>query len=190
MLWSIRARMKPALTVIEMIPNVHRTPALATLRRAVMEGQGGGLRLSREDRELAFFDGQVQQVSPIGARMLLALYRDGRIKLKKPAVPKLNQLEMYIATEDAFRAQVAELIAEDEAARARLAVIVADPSLARVEEISVALIDKVATAQLGFGACGSVVIAGVTCQRSLGANGAHLCWWLDAEGLRQGDPEA
>ena len=32
MLWDIRTRMKPALQVIDMIPNVHRTPALAALR--------------------------------------------------------------------------------------------------------------------------------------------------------------
>jgi hypothetical protein len=33
-LWDIRTRMKPALQVIDLIPNVHRTPALAALRRA------------------------------------------------------------------------------------------------------------------------------------------------------------
>ena len=60
MLWSIRARLKPALTVIEMIPNVHRTPALAALRRAALEGRCATLRLTPEEREVAFFDGPVQ----------------------------------------------------------------------------------------------------------------------------------
>ena len=70
MLWDIRTRMKPALQVIDMIPNVHRTPALAALRRAVLEGRPATLRLSDEDRELAFHDAHMQLTSPIGARVL------------------------------------------------------------------------------------------------------------------------
>ncbi len=71
--------MKPALSVIDMIPDVHRTPALAALRKAVHEGRAGDVRLDRDDRDLAFFDGQVALTSPIGARLLMALYQQGRI---------------------------------------------------------------------------------------------------------------
>ena len=70
MLWDIRTRMKPALQVIDLIPNVHRTPALAALRRAVLEGRPAKLRLSDEDRDLAFHDAHVQLTLPIGARVL------------------------------------------------------------------------------------------------------------------------
>jgi hypothetical protein len=197
MLWSIRARLKPALSVIELIPNVHRTPALTALRKAALDGYSATLRLSPDDKELAFFDGPVALISPIGARLLLALYREGRIKLKKPSTSKLLALEAYIATEAAFRAEVAVLIAEEDAKRARLAEIVADPSLAHPDEITPYLIDKVITAQFGHAAEGSAQIAGLTCHRSLAPRDEPeaqmrpsdhmLCWWWDAEGRRKGD---
>jgi hypothetical protein len=196
MLWSIRARLKPALSVIELIPNVHRTPALTALRKAALDGYSATMRLSPEDKELAFFDGPVALISPIGARLLLALYREGRIKLKKPSTSKLPALEAYIATEAAFRAEVAGLIAEDEAKRARLAEIVADPALARPDELTPYLIDKVITARFGHAAEGTVLIAGLACHRSLApsapetqmrASDRMLCWWLDGEGHRHGD---
>ncbi len=198
MLWDIRARMKPALSVIEMIPNVHRTPALAALRRAAAEGRTATLRLSAEDRALAFYDGPVQLVSPIGARLLRALYREGSIKLKKPAVSKLPSLDAYIQTEAAFRADVAEITAQDDAKRLRLDQIILDPSCARPDELSPWLIDKVMTARLGHGVYGSLQIGGLTCHRTLTtppetdsaqtrAEGKVLCWWLDSAGQRQGD---
>ena len=37
--WGIRARMKPALAVTDLIPTIHRRPALAALLRAVPEGR-------------------------------------------------------------------------------------------------------------------------------------------------------
>jgi hypothetical protein len=196
MLWSIRARLRPALSVIELIPNVHRTPALTALRKAALDGYSATLRLSRDDKELAFFDGPVALISPIGARLLLALYREGRIKLKKPSVSKLPALEAYIATEAAFRAEVAVLLAEEESKRARLAEIVANPDLARPDELTPFLIDKVITARFGHAAEAEVQIAGLACHRSLAPPEAEaqmrpsdrmLCWWLDAEGKRQGD---
>lgn len=196
MLWSIRARLKPALTVIEMIPNVHRTPALAALRRAALEGRCATLRLTPEEREVAFFDGPVQLISPIGARLLLALYREGRIKLKKPAVAKLPALEAYIATEATFLAEVAQLLAEEDAKRDRLARIVADPSCAREDELSPFLIDKVITAKLGHGVLGQMQIAGLACHKGLASaadparDGDQIrCWWTDSAGKRQGDAD-
>lgn len=198
MLWAIQERMKLALSVIDMIPDVHRTPALAALRKAVLDGRGGALRLSAEERELALYDGPAPLISPIGARMLKALYDAGRIKLKKPAQRSLPKLEAYIATEAAFRLEAAQILAEDEAKRDRLAVILKDPASARPDEITPYLIDKVATAELGYGAYGSVTIAGLACHRELiapesvntaqtRAEGRVLCWWVDANGTRQGD---
>lgn len=199
MLWDIRTRMRPALSVIDLIPNVHRTPALAALRRAVLEGRPATLRLSDEDRELAFHDAHVQLTSPIGARVLQILYHGGHLKLKKPPSKTLPALEAYIATEAAFRAEVAQILANEAVKRQRLADIIADPSLARIDELSPYLIDKVMSARLGYGATGSMVIAGVTCHRSppaispgtddrLTDHGAFSCWWIDATGQRQGDP--
>lgn len=199
MLWDIRGRMKPALSIIDLIPNVHRTPALAALRRAVLEGRPVTFRLSAEDRELAFHDAQVQLTSPIGARVLQALYHGGHLKLKKPPTKTLPALEAYIATEAAFRAEVAEIVAAEDAKRQRLAEIVADPASARPEELSVWLIDRVFSARLGHDATGEVLIAGVTCHRTLRhtaseddsrlrAQGSMVCWWLDPSGKRLGDP--
>lgn len=197
MLWSIRDLMKPALSVVEMIPNVHRTQGLAALRKAAIDGRTGKLHLFAEEKDLAFYDGTVQLVSPIGARLLRALYDEGRIKLKKPGNANLQKLDAYIATEPAFRAEVARIEAEEEAKRLRLAQIVADPSVARPEELSPYLIDKVYTAAHGHNHYGTIEIAGVTCHKSLSrppaasgqnAEGVISCWWLDAEGNRQGDP--
>ncbi|WP_237685076.1 hypothetical protein [Szabonella alba] len=84
MLWDIQALMKPALSVIDLIPNIHRTPTLAMLRRAVLEGRPLSTQLSAEDKELTFHDARVALTSPIGARVLKSLYACGHLKLKKP----------------------------------------------------------------------------------------------------------
>ncbi|MDO8883781.1 hypothetical protein [Pseudotabrizicola sp.] len=192
--------MKPALAVIDMIPNIHRTPALATLRRAVLEGRPATMRLSDEDRELAFHDAHVQLTSPIGARVLKMLHDAGQLKLKKPPAKSMPVLEAYIATEAAFRADVARILAADDAKRLRLADIIANPACARPDELSPYLIDKVISAHLGHAATGSISIAGLTCHRSqsLGDQvnseryrdeGRLYCWWTDETGLRQGEED-
>jgi hypothetical protein len=117
MLWDIRARMRPALSVIDLIPHIHRTPALAALRRAVQEGRPATIPLSDADRDLAFYDAHLKLTSPIGARVLRALYHTGHLKLKKPASKTLPALDAYIATEAAFRADVARIIAAEDATR-------------------------------------------------------------------------
>ncbi len=199
MLWDIRSLMKPALTVIDMIPNVHRTPALAALRRAMLEGRPATLRLTDEDRELAFHDAHVQLTSPIGARILRMLHDGGHLKLKKPPVRALPALDAYIATETAFRAEVARLLAADAAKRQRLAEIIADPTCARPDELSAYVVDKVISARLGHTATGMLEIAGIPCHRTprpapphddtRTRNEASFCsWWIDATGQRQGDP--
>lgn len=198
MLWDIRARMKPALSVIDLIPNVHRTPALAALRRAVVDGRPATLRLSPDDRELAFYDAQVPLISPIGARVLKALHDGGHLKLKKPAASRLPALDAYIATEAAFRADVAAILTADDNRRARLAQIIADPSSAREDEITPDLIDKVVAAHLGHAGFGQMQIGGLTCHRDwhlpapsdedrVLPEGRVICWWLDGHGQRQGD---
>lgn len=197
MLWDIRARMKPALSIIDLIPNVHRTPALAALRRAVLDGRPAALRLAPEDRELAFHEAAVQLTSPIGARVLKGLYLGGELKLKKPGQRPLPALEAYIATEPAFRADVARILAAEDARLQRLDDIIANPDCAKPEEVTVALVDKVFTARLGHGVCGTLQIGGLTCHRDLATAPADdrlrvedkmLIWWLDDSGHRQGDP--
>ncbi|WP_128254149.1 hypothetical protein [Falsirhodobacter deserti] len=198
MLWDIQALMKPALSVIDLIPNVHRTPALAALRRAVLDGRPLSLRLSAEEKELAFREASVQLTSPIGARVLLALYRGGHLKLKKPPQKSLPALEAYAATEESFRAEVARILAAEDARRERLAEIVADPACARPEELSPYLIDKVMTAHLGHNVFGQLQIGGVTCHRALSQPSASdglraesrvICWWHDDAGHRHGDTD-
>lgn len=198
MLWEIRTLMKPALSIIDKIPDIHRTPALAALRRAVLEGRPATFRMTDEDRELAFHDAHVQLASPIGARVLRSLYHAGHLKLKKPAAKTLPALDAYIATEAGFRADVARILAADDAKRQRLAEIIADPSLARPDELTPYLIDKVVSATLGHVATGSVMIAGLTCHREklTGTHGtdgrrrdedSFCCWWTEADGTRRGD---
>lgn len=200
MLWDIRARMKPALGIIDLIPNIHRTAALIALRRAVMDGRPATLPLSADEKELAFHDAPVQLTSPIGARVLRALYDGGHLKLKKPATKSLPALEGYIATEATFRAEVAAILADDDAKQLRLAQIIADPACARPEELSPYLIDKVISAHLGRAANGEVEIAGLPCHRTPSrapvvendrtrAEGKTICWWLDGAGQRHGDSD-
>lgn len=199
MLWGVRELMKPALSVIDMIPNVHRTATLTVFRRAVLEGRPMVLRLSGEEKELAFHDAAVQLTSPVGARVLLALYRGGHVKLKKPPQKSLPALEAYIATEASFRAEVERVLAAEESRRDRLAAIIADPAAATEAELSPYLIDKVMSAKLGHAAVGEILIAGVTCHRALirpaegeerlRSEGRMICWWHDAAGRRHGDAE-
>lgn len=197
MLWDIRAQMKPALSIIDLIPNVHRTPALSALRRAVQDGRPATFRMSAEEKELAFHDASVPLTSPIGARVLKALYFSGHLKLKKPPLRILTALDAYIATEDAFRAHIARVQEAETAKRLRLAEIVTDPAAARPEELSPYLIDKVMSAHLGHNAHGELQIAGLTCHRTpihaeddrLRAEARFACWWIDANGIRQGDAE-
>jgi len=200
MLWDIRARMRPALSVIDLIPNIHRTAALTALRKAVQEGRPAVLSLSAEDRALAFHDAPVQMTSPIGARVLHALYHKGHLKLKKPATKSLPALEAYIATEAAFRTEVIAIAAAEDARLLRLDQIIADPACTRPEELTPYLIDKVMTAHLGRGVTGDLQIAGLACHRALShavtaesdrqrVEGKTVCQWHDAAGQRQGDPE-
>jgi hypothetical protein len=201
-LWDIRTRMKPALQVIDLIPNVHRTPALAALRRAVLEGRPATLRLSDEDRDLAFHDAHVQLTSPIGAHVLKMLHDGGHLKLKKPPLRSLPALEAYIATEAAFRAEVAAILAADAATRDRLAQIMADPACARPEELTAYLVDKVFAARLGHAATGTLMVAGIACHRDRSnpssstpaadegrwrGEDRFCCWWTDSDGQRRGD---
>jgi hypothetical protein len=189
--------MRPALSVIDLIPNIHRTPALAALRRAVLEGRPATFRLTDEDRELAFHDAHVQLTSPIGARVLRTLYDNGHLKLKKPATKTLPALEAYIATEAVFRSDVTRIIAQDDAKRRRLAEIIANPTCAQPEEISPYLIDKVMSAHLGHTATGIFEIGGIECHRSQSGESSNqhtrdedqlICWWVDGDGQRHGDP--
>ena len=198
MLWDIRARMKPVLSIIDLIPDVHRSAALTVMRRAVLENRPAVLRLSPEDKDYAFHDAPVQLTSPIGARVLKALYLGGHLKLKKPGVRSLSALDRYIATEAEFRAAVAQVLADEAARRLRLDQIIADPACAESSELTPALIDRVMTARLGHGVCGTLQIAGLACHRSaappdpaegdrLRAEDRLICWWLDAAGNRQGE---
>lgn len=198
MLWDVRALMKPVLSVVDMIPDVHRTPAAALLRRTVLEGRPLNVRLSPEDKDLAFHEAAVNLTSPIGARLLLGLYKSGHLKLKKPPRKSLPTLEAYAATEPEFRAKVAALVAAEEARRARLSEILADPSSARPDELTPQLIDRVISRAFGHAASASMEIAGVLCHREVLQDHSAadqfgreeprvLCWWTDADGIRQGD---
>jgi hypothetical protein len=117
--------------------------------------------------KLAFHDAPVQLTSPIGARVLQALYHKGHLKLKKPATRSLLALEAYIETEAAFRADVAEILAAEGAKRQRLEKIIANPTRAHPDELSPYFIDKVMSARLGHGVYGDLQIAGITCYRAL-----------------------
>lgn len=198
MLWDVRALMKPVLSVVDMIPDVHRTPAAALLRRTVLEGRPLNVRLSPEDKDLAFHEATVNLTSPIGARLLLGLYKGGHLKLKKPPRKSLPTLEAYAATEPDFRAKVTALLEAEDARRARLSEIMADPASARPDELTPGLIDRVLSRAFGHHASSEMEIAGLLCHRDILADpeaadpsgrqeARVICWWTDAEGNRQGD---
>lgn len=198
MQWFVRERMRRAIDVIDLIPNVHRTAALATLRRAALAGHSHKLRLTPAEKELAFYDAHFPLLSPIGARLLLALYREGQIKLKKPMQASLPKLEAYAATEAAFLAEVEEQVAVENAKRSRLIEICENPDQALPEEITIDLINRVITAKLGHGVSGKVRIAGLDCFRGVTIDEIDpespmrpeprfFCYWIDADGNRQGE---
>lgn len=116
MLWDVQALMKPALSVIDMIPDVHRSHALTALERAVKGAPPLRLSLSDDEQDLALFGGRTKMTSPVGAAILLRLYHGGHIKLKKPARKTLPTLQAYAAGEAAFREKVRAIEAAQVAA--------------------------------------------------------------------------
>ena len=165
MLWDVQALMKPALSVIDMIPDVHRTAALSSLHRAIYDGRPLGMRLSPEEKELALFEGRAQLTSPVGARILLRLYFGGHLKLKKRPQKSLPALEAYAATEDDFRARVARIEEAETRRLDRIAALLAKPELAQPEELTPELIEKIMNARLGFGVAGEMMIGGQSYSR-------------------------
>ena len=190
-------RMDRASEIIDLIPDVKPRVAMRALRQAVENGTHGAGELSVEDRQLAFRDGWVKTTSPVGAHILVALYRDGQIKQNPPRTDDISALETYAAGEDAFRKDIEDRIAAHDAYEARLDEIAADPDVARPEEITPDLINKVFIRARGLGAYGEMMIGGLACHKDVSrgqltnsGKRRHpdeiYCWWIDGSGERRG----
>jgi hypothetical protein len=170
------------------IPQVKPKLAMKALRDAVTNGTHGAGELDRSDRNLAWRDSLGQMTSPIGGRILVALYRDGLIAQHAPHSNEIPELEEYAAGVNDFRSKVEK----------RLDEIAANPDCALLEEISANLIDEIFIRRHGLGRFGPMIIGGLECHK--GYTGAYLsnsgkkrfsgevyCWWIDSDGNRQGD---
>lgn len=191
------AEMDRLSEIVAMIPDVKPRLAMQALRQAIENGTHGAGSFDGRDRSLAWRDGWVQKTSPVGARVLVALFRDGKIKQNPPRSRDILGLETYSATETAFRSKVARKLADWEASEARLDEIAANPDLARPDEITAGLIDQIFLRRLGYGKFGSMRIGGLECHKqSTGAylsnsgktrySGEVYCWWIDEDGNRRG----
>lgn len=189
--------MRPAREVIQLIPNVKPRLAMKSLKDAAARGGSATCSLDNEELDLALSDGWQLLISPIGARLLRALFDEGKIPQNRPFGDDLSELDAYIATEAAFRASVAARISERERYLERIAEIAADPDCACPEELTEDLIDKVFLAVHGYGYYGTMRIAGLECHKSstparfsntgkTRTPGTTYCWWIDANGVRQG----
>ncbi|SHF68210.1 hypothetical protein SAMN05444273_109114 [Litoreibacter ascidiaceicola] len=193
------SEMVRAKDIIALIPEVKPRLAMAALRDAVSTGKIGNTVLSDEDRKLAIAEGWGMRISPIGGRILKQLFEAGMIPQKRAGSPKdLSELVEYVETEADFRAKVEVRIAAKEAYEYRIAEIAENPDCARADELSSDLIDKVFLKRLGYRKFGTLHIAGLECHKDMTAgslsnsgktrySGQVYCYWLDAEGNRQGD---
>ncbi|HQU67515.1 MAG TPA: hypothetical protein PLI43_04900 [Albidovulum sp.] len=183
--------------IVEMIPQVKPRLAMTALKTAVKNGTHGAGELDQSDRDLAWRDGWGQTTSPIGGRILVALFRDGKIAQHAVGLDDIAELEAYASGVDDFRAKIAMGIADWEKREQRLDEIAANPDCALPEEITSSLINEVFLRVCGLGHFGTMRIAGLECHK--GYNGASLsnsgktrypgevyCWWIDADGTRRG----
>ncbi|MCW3782999.1 hypothetical protein [Defluviimonas salinarum] len=203
--------------VVRLIPEVRPNVALQTFREVILDVLCGEhqdpIPVSLEEvrdahrGDNAAFEPEV--ITPAGARLLKRLFEAGMIPQRRKASPKdLSALEAYIASEPdlversrALRtSRTAAKEARDAAWRAmdeRAQAIAADPGIARAEEISAALIDRVFIHLRGYGAGGTIRLAGMECHKMLDRylsnsgktrSTTAVCWWIDEEGQRHGDP--
>jgi hypothetical protein len=195
--YIIDSQMDRAQDVIALIPDVKPRLALSALLEAAQAGGSETFRLAEGEERIAVARGWGTQMSPVGGRLLRALFDEGKIPQKPPRGTDLSRLDEYIAGEDAFRCKIAEKIAAAAARRQRIQEIADNPDCAKPEEITSDLIDKVFLKVHGYGHYGTMRIGGLECHKSstprrysnsgkTSTQGSIYCWWIDAEGEHRG----
>lgn len=186
--------------VVDLIPDVKPLLAMKALKEAVLQGGYGDIQLDKARARLAWRDGWAQLSSPLGAQILVAMFRDGKIDQKPPRRQDISDLEAYAAKTPQFLEAVAVKTSAWEAYEKRLNEIAADPDCARPEEITPELIDEIFIRTKGLARYGVMRIAGLECHKSAFAGqtsnsgkskgpSSIWCWWIDAEGNRRGQEE-
>ena len=112
------AVMDPMQSVIFLIPDVKPWLAMKALHGAMRDQTHGAAELSPEDRSLIWRQDYGRKTCPIGGRILVNLFRDGRIPQNRPASQDISALIAYSERVDEFRAKyqlaLAEYRAQDE----------------------------------------------------------------------------
>ncbi len=106
------AAMDPMKSVISLIPDVKPYLAMKALHTAMRNQTHGAAELSPEDRSLIWRQDNGRKTSPIGGRILVNLFRDGRIPQNPPASKDISALIAYSEGVTDFRAKVLRAIAD------------------------------------------------------------------------------
>ena len=106
------AVMDPMKTVISLIPDVKPCLAMKALHAAMSNQTHGAAELSPEDRSFIWRQDNGRKTSPIGGRILVNLFRDGRILQNPPASQDISALIAYSDGVEDFRVKLRQSIAE------------------------------------------------------------------------------
>lgn len=106
------AAMDPMKSVIMLIPDVKPCLAMKALHAAMRNQTHGAEKLSPEDRSFIWRQDNGRKTSPIGGRVLVNLFLDGRIPQNPPASQDISALIAYSDGADEFRIKVLRAIAE------------------------------------------------------------------------------
>lgn len=174
------------------------------------------LGLTRDDLEDitlgAAFGGE--RLTPKGARLLARFIQAGALSFSRkidPETADVTALEAYGAREEERLAASQELRDERAARRAakeaawaeldaRARHLAEHPEEARPEELSRGLIDRIFihVPGYGYGRGGVIVLGGLSCHKDFDRYTSNsgktrsvtpVIWWIDVDGVRQGDPE-
>jgi hypothetical protein len=104
--------MDPMSDVVSLIPDVKPWLAMKALHSAVRNETHGVSELSPEDRNLIWRQDKGRRTSPIGGRILVNLFHDGKIQQNPPASQDISALIAYCEGEVAYRAKVLKGMAE------------------------------------------------------------------------------
>ncbi|WP_394155800.1 hypothetical protein [Loktanella salsilacus] len=98
--------------VVSLIPEVKPWLAMKALHSAVRNETHGVSELNAADRNLIWRQDRGRRTSPIGGRILVNLFHDGRIQQNLPASEDISALIAYSEGVDDFRDKVLRAIDE------------------------------------------------------------------------------
>lgn len=101
--------------VVSKIPDVKPWLAMKALHSAMRNETHGVAELCQEDRNFIWRQDRLRRTSPIGGRILVNLFDDGKIPQKAPFSKDISDLIAYCGEIDAFREKIGVAIAEHQA---------------------------------------------------------------------------